>query len=233
MPDRLRYIRIAIATALMASFVFVLGEAVVESQHAAVVPAAVSPAIPELPLESGVFRDPADAREYRWEPDAKNAKRSLESFYVRRAYDGAPPPVPHALLDPRTYGGRGCLSCHAEGGYVQQFRAWAPVTPHPDLLNCLQCHVTEQVKSEFRGSDFQTFRPPETRQAMLPGSPPAIPHGLQMRDNCRACHGGPGAVAEIRSTHPQRVNCRQCHAAVAVPGASSGEFSREFSGGPR
>ncbi|MBX9599637.1 MAG: hypothetical protein K2X35_01490 [Bryobacteraceae bacterium] len=231
MGDRLRYFRIAIATALMASFIFVLGETVVESQRPAVVAAAVSQPVPELPLESGVFRDPSDAREYRWEPDARNANRSLASFYQRRAYDGAPPPVPHKLLDPGSFGGGGCLSCHAEGGYVRQFKAWTPVTPHPDFLNCLQCHVGEQSQGEFRGNVFQTVRPPETRQAPLPGSPPPVPHGLQMRDNCRACHGGPGAVGEIRSTHPQRVNCRQCHAAVAAPGASGGEFTRPVPGG--
>jgi cytochrome c-type protein NapB len=51
----------------------------------------------------------------------------------------------------------------------------------------------------------------------MPGSPPPIPHALQMRENCRACHAGPGAVAELRTTHPERVTCRQCHALGAPP----------------
>jgi cytochrome c-type protein NapB len=38
-----------------------------------------------------------------------------------------------------------------------------------------------------------------------------------MRENCRACHAGPGAVAELRTTHPERVSCRQCHALAAPP----------------
>jgi hypothetical protein len=41
-----------------------------------------------------------------------------------------------------------------------------------------------------------------------------------MRENCRACHAGPGAVDVLRTTHPQRVSCRQCHA-LAAPAAEA------------
>jgi hypothetical protein len=51
----------------------------------------------------------------------------------------------------------------------------------------------------------------------MPGSPPPIPHALQMRENCRACHAGPGAVSGLRTTHPERVTCRQCHGLAAPP----------------
>jgi cytochrome c-type protein NapB len=54
----------------------------------------------------------------------------------------------------------------------------------------------------------------------LPGGPPPIPHGLQMRENCLACHAGPAAVAEIRTPHPTLVNCRQCHALSTEPPAA-------------
>ncbi len=43
------------------------------------------------------------------------------------------------------------------------------------------------------------------------GSPPMIPHQLQMRESCVSCHAGPSAPKEIRVTHPERINCRQCH----------------------
>ncbi|HEX7788274.1 MAG TPA: hypothetical protein VF653_18790 [Methylomirabilota bacterium] len=69
-------------------------------------------------------------------------------------------------------------------------------------------------------SDWQTVAPPRLQGAAMPGSPPPIPHGLQMRENCRACHAGPGAVAELRTTHPQRVSCRQCHA-LGAPSAET------------
>jgi cytochrome c-type protein NapB len=60
------------------------------------------------------------------------------------------------------------------------------------------------------------------KQAHMPGAPPPIPHSPDMRGNCVACHAGPGAVAEIRTPHPERANCRQCH----VPTEDSGTFDR-------
>ena len=35
-----------------------------------------------------------------------------------------------------------------------------------------------------------------------------------MRENCAACHDGPGAREEIRTSHPERTRCRQCHVPV-------------------
>ena len=55
-----------------------------------------------------------------------------------------------------------------------------------------------------------------------PGSaPPPIPHDLQFRGNCLACHAGPAAVAEIRTTHPERADCRQCHVSPDPGGDSA------------
>ncbi|RLB88764.1 MAG: hypothetical protein DRH26_12955, partial [Deltaproteobacteria bacterium] len=52
---------------------------------------------------------------------------------------------------------------------------------------------------------------PKLGRSALPGSPPPIVHSLQMRENCIACHVGPGTVVPIRVEHPMRGNCRQCH----------------------
>jgi cytochrome c-type protein NapB len=46
------------------------------------------------------------------------------------------------------------------------------------------------------------------------GAPPTIPHRTLMRENCVACHDGPGAREEIRTSHPERLRCRQCHVSV-------------------
>jgi cytochrome c-type protein NapB len=43
-----------------------------------------------------------------------------------------------------------------------------------------------------------------------------------MRENCAACHSGPGARAEIITTHPERVRCRQCHVPVTTREATLG-----------
>ena len=57
----------------------------------------------------------------------------------------------------------------------------------------------------------------------LPGSPPVIPHSLQLRENCMSCHFGEGAMQEIKVTHPERTNCRQCH----VQTTTTEKFIRE------
>jgi cytochrome c-type protein NapB len=149
-------------------------------------------------------------------------------------------------VDEREALGKACLSCHGTGGWAPRFEAYAPVTPHPEMISCRQCHVplnpggegrvrgAEAVRpgEAVRGSvsDWQTTKPPRLHGSAMPGSPPPIPHALQMRENCRACHAGPGAVAELRTTHPERVNCRQCHA-LAVPPAEA--FVRPPEGGGR
>ena len=142
-------------------------------------------------------------------------KRTLEVFYSRRAYPGAPPIIPHKLPEDRTLGGKICLACHAEGAWTALYRAYAPATPHPTWLNCRQCHVPQTDSPPFRGSTWQKIPGPALNRETPPKGPPPIPHDLQLRENCVACHGGPGAVVEIRSPHPQRPNCRRCHTARA------------------
>lgn len=129
----------------------------------------------------------------------------------RRAYPGAPPTIPHPILTEKGIGAKNCLQCHQNGGYVDQFKAYAPVTPHPEMMNCKQCHVPTKTKNVFRESSFNKEPFPETGLSAMPGSPPMIPHTLMMRENCLSCHAGPGAKKEIRVSHPHRVNCRQCH----------------------
>lgn len=138
------------------------------------------------------------------------SQRSLRLFYKRRAYSGAPPRIPHDILE---YKGHmdACLSCHAKGGYVPKYDAFAPVTPHPTLSNCVQCHVPQKTKAVFQPTAWKKPSRPKLRRSALAGSPPPIPHDLQMRTQCNACHAGPSAVKEIRVPHPERSNCLQCH----------------------
>ena len=48
-------------------------------------------------------------------------------------------------------------------------------------------------------------------EKVLPGSPPLIPHDIQGRQKCAACHVGPSSPRELRTSHPERLNCMQCH----------------------
>lgn len=209
---RRRYGSIAIAIASMAACVLLAGS-LLRSGHRT---AAAPPALPidtTPPLaEAEQFRLAPDALAYARSPEHKASPRTLQAFYARRAFPGAPPFIPHAL-DDDSIGGRSCLGCHADGGYVQPFKAYAPVTPHPAFENCRQCHVAGKAQPPpFRASLWERPNAPAIDREVLPGAPPPVPHDLAMRENCLACHAGPAAVAEIRTPHPERVNCRQCHA---------------------
>lgn len=222
-----KYAWIGVGATLMFATVFVAGEALLESNESAILPLTGVGDTPSIPTESGVFRLAKIALHYRDSPAAPESRRSLDSFYARRAYPGAPPVIPHAIADPTSFGGRTCLACHGDGGWAPAFGAYAPVTPHPDFGNCVQCHVASSDVAPFRATTFQPVERPQIHRTAMPGSPPQIPHDLFMRDNCLACHAGPGAVREIRTTHPERVNCRQCHAQGSTPTAGFARPVRE------
>jgi cytochrome c-type protein NapB len=217
--------RIAAAVAVMLGVVFAAGS-LTPRGYAPWAPANVLTVDSNaLPGEAETFRPVSNSMALKESSQQKGGPRTLHQFDTRRAFPGAPPVIPHELLEDRSMGGKGCLGCHADGGFVPPFKAYAPVTPHPDLLNCRQCHVPrpEKPQSAFAGgSAWQKVSGPAVDQEAMPGAPPPIPHSLQMRGNCVACHAGPGAVAEIRTPHPERANCRQCH----VPTESSGAFER-------
>lgn len=202
-----------------------------------------------VPVESDVFRmkdaELAVALDATLGSGAE--PRRLASYRSRRAFPGAPPAVPHGLTA-EEFRLTLCGSCHVRGGYVARFGKYAPVTPHPEYRDCLACHVPEGSKvgigfpnpvspvvcsqchrapdlrePAFAPIDWKPAPWPRLGQRAIAGGPPIIPHQLQLRGNCLACHGGPGAVVEIRTSHPERINCLQCH--VHAP-PEAGEFER-------
>jgi cytochrome c-type protein NapB len=136
--------------------------------------------------------------------------RTLSEYYSRRQYPGSPPFIPHKVEEP-DLAPIECLTCHARGGWTEELKRHTPITPHPEQVACRQCHITVTETELFVESDWMSVVPPRLGRASLPGSPPPVPHDLQMRGNCIACHVGPGTVATIRVEHPSRGNCRQCH----------------------
>ena len=167
---------------------------------------------PIIPSEKKVFERSTHALDYLKMPQDENHQRILATYYNNRAYSGAPPSIPHPVKEKLGMGGNICLQCHQNGGFVEKFNAYAPVTPHPEMVNCKQCHVEQLTDTDFVASNFYKKPPPEVGvNNALPGSPPTIPHQLQMRENCLSCHAGPAAVKELWIDHPERVNCRQCH----------------------
>ena len=155
--------------------------------------------------------------------DTLISPRSLEEYHVRRAYPGAPPVIPHPLMEAESKVGEQCLSCHKTGGFVPSMSKFTPVTPHPEFVNCKQCHVRPVVSEEFRKNMWIKIDSPALKQPKIPGGPPPIPHSLWLRENCQACHTGPAAMKEIKSSHPERVHCQQCH----VEQFGAAEFERK------
>ncbi len=164
-----------------------------------------------IPSESGVFRRSGFALEYANMPIDINHQKSLDEYYENRAYYGAPPSIPHPVKE-MNLGANTCLQCHQNGGFVPKYNSYAPVTPHPEMINCRQCHVAQNSNSLFKPTNLVKILAPKVgvNNALL-GTPPLIPHQIQMRENCLSCHAGPAAPKEIRVSHPERINCRQCH----------------------
>ncbi len=170
-------------------------------------------------IESLEARLPPLTEPFQREPGDR--ERMLEARAARRAYDGAPPTVPHPV-DERAV--PNCLVCHERGARIGQLRA--PVMSHTMLGSCLQCHASGP---EFHGSPVPTPLAPALN-AFAPqpfgglgarawtGAPPTRPHTAAMRSNCGSCHGVAGDPG-LRTSHPERQNCEQCHA-----GSDGGEW---------
>lgn len=169
-----------------------------------------------LPLEQGVFDEATVNRDYGADDFQDVKGRDLDKYYANRAFHGAPPSIPHKVEDTTGIGGKTCLQCHQSGGYVPKFEAFAPVTPHPDFINCRQCHVPQLTDQLFKPTNWEHPGTPQLQQRALQGSPPVIPHNVHLRENCQACHTGPAAVSPIKVSHPERTNCQQCHAKGSI-----------------
>lgn len=157
----------------------------------------------------GAANSENDDRASRNHLEGRSAERKLSQYYSRRQYLGSPPEIPHPV---EVHGKRlECLICHADGGWTVTLKRITPVTPHPEQASCMQCHVWPVTDALFRPTDWQSLPPPRLGRSYLPGAPPPIPHDLQMRDNCNACHVGPGTIPAIRTKHEWWGNCWQCH----------------------
>lgn len=149
-------------------------------------------------------------------------RRPATERAARRAYDGAPPVAPH-----RDFGVT-CTECHNERGLQIDGVGYAPPTPHEGTTGlsatsrCRQCHVFRATEQVWVDSTFVGLVQDLARgQRLNELAPPTIPHPVFMRENCRACHTGPAAREEIRTSHPERARCTQCH----VPTTSTGTFA--------
>ena len=144
------------------------------------------------------------------ERDPATRGASLARRAESRAYDGAPPTIPHAV-DQTSAGA--CLACHGEGLLVDGHLA--PRISHEPFASCTQCHVGASGPpgsvATAVDNGFEGLGSPGTGGRAWPGAPPTIPHGTWLRDDCASCHGVTGWPG-LRTTHPDRHQCVQCHA---------------------
>ncbi|MDN5202307.1 hypothetical protein QQ008_13055 [Fulvivirgaceae bacterium BMA10] len=209
-----QFITIFMFVLLMASAIFIFDMSIKADQETSQLDIESSEQLPSLPTETGVFKRSEYSLNYANMDIDESVQRDLDQYYDGRAFPGAPPMIPHPLISEKGIGGKTCLQCHENGGYVAQFKAFAPVVPHPDLIYCKQCHVPAEVSGNFKSTNWEKHPHPDIQNSAMIGSPPVIPHDLQMRENCLACHAGPAAPKEILVSHPMRINCRQCHVPV-------------------
>ncbi|MCL4223092.1 MAG: nitrate reductase cytochrome c-type subunit [Myxococcales bacterium] len=149
-------------------------------------------------------------------PTAVDRAQAVAARAARRAYDGAPPVIPHAVDQLAV---PACLACHDQGLVVGG--KVAPVMSHVERTSCLQCHVVAadpRPRAETPPPPESTFvglGAPGLGERAWPGAPPTIPHATWMRERCESCHGPMGAHG-LKTTHPWRQSCVQCHAPSAV-----------------
>lgn len=164
-------------------------------------------------------QQPATAPAQPVAPEVKMA--ALQARAGRRAFDGAPPTVPHPITQDSS---AACLACHSNGLQVKD--RFASKISHPTYGgSCTQCHVS--TRGSFTAAEAALFNAPLTENSFQgreappngprawPGAPPVIPHRTLMRSDCMSCHGANGLYA-LRTPHPDRQSCTQCHAPTAA-----------------
>lgn len=149
--------------------------------------------------------------------------RSMEQRADLRAYEGAPPVIPHPIADLKI---QTCRECHAQG--LQTGDKIARMVSHTYLTNCTQCHVeaSEHVLGGDAGiaNSFKGYRSSGYGGTRAwAGAPPVMPHTTFMRTNCISCHGEHGYDG-WRPDHLSRTNCVQCH----TPAAELEQLSPSF-----
>lgn len=128
---------------------------------------------------------------------------------LRRAFNGAPPVIPHEISQRFS---DDCIGCHEQGGDLGD--EIASKISHDHFLNCLQCHApsaeTTLGPPDERKNSFQGLPEPAGGERACLGAPPTIPHTTRMRADCLSCHGEFGKQG-MQTPHPERKSCLQCH----------------------
>jgi cytochrome c-type protein NapB len=144
---------------------------------------------------------------------------ALRERSSRRAYDGAPPVVPHPVPQDSA---ASCLACHGPGLVIKD--KVASKMSHAPYASCTQCHVPavgpgilapeSELLAALAENEFAGLAGPQKGTRAWAQAPPTVPHSTLMHSDCLSCHG-PQGLFGLRTPHPERQACVQCH----VPGA--------------
>lgn len=163
---------------------------------------------------SGATQDASGSWSTRRPASDEERRKAVQRRASRRAFDGAPPVVPHPV---DATSSANCRVCHAEGLRVRD--VVAPRMSHPEMGNCTQCHVPSdggvpnaapEWALGLAGNEFVGRASVGRGSRAWPGAPPTIPHATWMREQCSSCHGATG-LPGLQTSHPERVLCTQCH----------------------
>lgn len=153
--------------------------------------------------------------------DAEAVASVVQARAGRRAFDGAPPTVPHST---NQMDSAACLSCHEKGRVIGPLTA--PRMCHEMFVSCAQCHVEQiaampgvvEQPSAAASNSFVGLSAAVVGDRAFTGAPPVIPHPVWMRSDCLSCHG-PAGVQPMQTSHPWRQSCVQCH---VIPAGDAG-----------
>lgn len=151
--------------------------------------------------------------------------QAISERAARRAFDGAPPVVPHPIVQDSA---ASCLACHGPGLVIKD--KVASKMSHAPYASCTQCHVPaggpqipnvgSELLAALAENDFAGLASAQKGARAWAQAPPTIPHSTLMRTDCMSCHG-PQGLFGLRTPHPERQACLQCH----VPNAELDQHS--------
>ncbi len=141
--------------------------------------------------------------------------QAISDRAARRAFDGAPPVVPHPIVQDSA---ASCLACHGPGLVIKD--KVASRMSHAPYASCTQCHVPaggpeipnvgSELLAALAENDFNGLAASQKGTRAWAQAPPTIPHSTLMRTDCMSCHG-PQGLFGLRTPHPDRQSCLQCH----------------------
>ena len=124
-------------------------------------------------LRSGIPDRGAEAAQVDPRSEARLRPEARRLRAERRAYDGAPPTIPHPIAERNAVA---CMSCHVDG--LKLVDKIAPPMPHKAYASCVQCHVAatpcnlRPLKSKTTSRDCHRLSwLPAPGQGRLPSSP--------------------------------------------------------------